>query len=232
MKHVERRAIGWLVRPVYIALALTFVGGITTIAAPAATSRPQKPLCVRRRCTDLQSDRSVRVFQANERNRAREEIFQSTYARWLPTGRVTALGDSAELFLGANLGSLVLAGRYVAYALDFERGQYGSSFDGWSIYRLNAQTGIKSTVCADVVEKCEGYQTSGPRLPGVTDVAVTSTGSIGWITSGSDEATASTFFVYELPAGSKTPKATDGPCWALVLDGCRWHPERADLMDV
>jgi hypothetical protein len=188
---------------------LAIAGSVAPAEASAAISHSRKPLCVRRRCRTLATSTHVRVFQATERSHQREEAFQSTYARWLPTDRVTAFGDYAgeSILPSVNLGPFALSGEHVAYALDGGDGGYGFSVDYWHIYRLNAKTGGKFSVCAYLAQACEGYDRPGPPLPGVTVVVVTPAGSIGWITSGREEATASTFSVYELPAGSKTAKA-------------------------
>ncbi len=175
-----------------------------------ARANAQQPLCVLHRCRTLGADASMRVFQATQRHLGREGPFQSTYARWLPTGRVTKLGDyvGESILPLISLKAFVISGEHLAYALDGGGGQYGFTSDSWTISRLRPRTGRRFSVCADpdAPEACESYEAGrGPSLPGVTDIVVTPAGSVAWITSGSELATSSTYSVYELAANSTKP---------------------------
>src|SRR5436190_19272639 len=93
-------------------LTIVALGG----GGAALGARHRQPLCVRHKCRPLAANAQIRVFQATPRHPA-IETFQSSFARWLPTGRVTPLGDHFEPEPGPSLGRLALAGQFAAYAL-------------------------------------------------------------------------------------------------------------------
>src|SRR5206468_8208611 len=79
-----------------------------------ATGKHRRPICVMYRCRTLAATAQVRVFQATNRHRGRERLFLSTFAKWLPSGRVTPLGDAVEEVRVTALRQVALAGRFVA----------------------------------------------------------------------------------------------------------------------
>src|SRR5437899_1436744 len=97
------------VRTMLVLLALVLValdGGATALGA-----RHRKPICVRYRCRTLAATAQIRVYQARNRPPARELPVLSSFARWLPTGRVTPLGDGVEVTSITQLRLLALSGR-------------------------------------------------------------------------------------------------------------------------
>lgn len=161
---------------VVFALALcgwAAVLGLTDSKSASAATRHKGPLCIVYRCTTLAADAQVRVYQATSRHPGREN-YESTFARWLSTGRVTALDDSAG-FGGAGLISLGLSGRYVAYALIEEGERYQGTGSTWAVVCLNAQSGHHEFESLSF----------GPKSQGVTDIVATPAGSVAWIEEGS-----------------------------------------------
>jgi hypothetical protein len=157
-------------------LAVVALGG----GGAALGARHGKRLCVRYMCRTLAATAQIRVFQATPRHPA-IETFQSSFARWLPTGRVTPLGDHFEPEPGPSLGRLALAGQFAAYAL-VVYGKYNYEGTVWRMVRLNVKTGHREHAEDD---RAEG---SGSCLggidylsPGITDVAVTPKGTTAWI---------------------------------------------------
>ena len=198
-------------------LALTLCGWVVVLglaqAAPAVAARHKRPVCVVFRCRTLAADVQVRVYQATSRHPGRES-HESTYARWLPSGRVTALGDNGTVVEGAVLKGLALSGRFVAYALGLAAERYPGGGTTWGIERLNAQTGHRESILPDG-EKGGGF---GEKSPGVTDIVATLAGSIAWIDDGSFQNPIGPLSsgsllplgskaVFELPPSSKTPTA-------------------------
>jgi hypothetical protein len=181
--------------PVLCLMIAVGVLGATPPSAPAAREGGhRRSLCARYECVTLMADAQVRVFQARSR-RASEGAFRSTFARWLPSGRVTALGDSAELG-GAALEALALTGGFVAYALGGAERSPGAG-RGEAVYRLDASSGRRTQVsCGGGSERTCGI---AANAPGVTDVAATSAGGIAWIVGGARSSTQA-FAVFLLPA--------------------------------
>jgi hypothetical protein len=189
-----------LLAPVLCLMITVGVLGVTPPSAPAARGGAHlRPLCARYECVTLMADAQVRVFQARER-RVSEGAFRSTYARWLPSGRVTALGDSAFAFAGSALEALALNGRFVAYALGGAERSPGAG-RGEAVYRLDANSGRRTQVsCSGGSERTCGI---AANEPGVTDMAVTSAGSVAWIVGGARSSTpfaVQPFAVYLLAA--------------------------------
>jgi hypothetical protein len=183
-------------------------------ASPVFAAAPTRAkLCKRFRCRTLAADVSVQVFQATARHPA-VAFHESTYAQWLPTGRVTPLGDFAGTPEGTALAGVrvVLAGRFAAYGLTLSAERYqGTSFTE-AVGRLNAQTGRRERFPANGAHG-PGF---GEKSPGVTDVVVTPKGSVAWIIDGSfQDPTRKTPVpgvvplgsraLYEVPAGSTMP---------------------------
>jgi hypothetical protein len=182
--------------------------------ASAAPLR-MRHLCSTHKCRTLAADAQVRVFQATAKHPGREN-YASTFAQWLPTRRVTALGDSARFEAPTLQGSPALAGRFVSYGLQItaERSP-GQGFEG-AVARLNVQTGRRESFEANGAQG-GGF---GENSPGVIDVAVTPAGSTAWIIDGSYQDPAGPHLpgpasvlplgsktVYEVLAGSKAPVA-------------------------
>lgn len=171
-----------------------------TAAAPAAAasrSAHHGPSCAHYKCVTLAADAQVRIFQARNR-RDSEGTFRSTFARWLSSGRITALGDHAEVG-GTALEALAVNGRFVAYALGGSERSPGAG-RGEAVYRLDAGSGRRTQVgCGGSERTCA----IAAKAPGVTDVATTSAGSVAWIVGGLQEST-QPFAVFVLPAGSAT----------------------------
>lgn len=168
-----------------LALALALCGwgacfGVLRPGSAGAATEHKRPVCVQYRCKTIAADAQVRVYQATSRHPGRE-THERTYAQWLPTGRVTALGDNGAGFEGAVLGRLAVAGRFVAYALGLSAERYAGSGTTWGVVRLNAQTGHRESVAPDG-EKGGGF---GEKSPGVTGVVATPAGSVAWVDDGS-----------------------------------------------
>ena len=165
------------------------------------------------RCETIAATAQIRVYQARTRRPAREEAFQSSFARWLRTGRVTPLGDNVKTTTVLELKRLALSGRFVADAMETcGKNECG----GWSISRVNAQTGRNeeatvSTATSELEnpnQHCVGAVP--PGAPGVTDLIVTAKGTVAWIIGGSIEGPTNlknlgSRTVCELPPRSKTP---------------------------
>jgi hypothetical protein len=182
--------------------------GLTDSVSASAATRHKRPVCVVYRCKTIAADAQVRVYQATSRHPGRE-TYESTYAQWLPTGRVRSLGDAAGVE-GASLISLDLSGRYVAYALGEAAERYQGDGSTWAVVRLNAQTGHRESVSLSFGEKSRG----------VTDIAATPAGSIAWIEEGSFQnpmgpplpgnesvLPPGSKAVFDLPPGSSVPQA-------------------------
>jgi hypothetical protein len=170
-------------RRVTIVVLVSFMASVgLLVVAPVLAAGPSRAkLCKRFRCRTLAADVSVQVFQTAARH-AEETFRQTTYAQWLPTGRVTALGDYAGTPEGTTLvGEVALTGRFAAYALALSAERYQGSGFTEAVGRLNAQTGKRERIPAN------GAQGGGlgEKSPGVTDVAVTPKGSVAWILDGS-----------------------------------------------
>jgi hypothetical protein len=196
--------------PVLLALALVALdGGGTAVGA-----RHRKPICVRYKCRTLAATAQIRVFQATNKHPAREVPYLSSFARWLPSGRVTPLGDGLEQTQGVFLERLALAGRFVADASTSvgKETMYEGQI-GWSVSRLNVETGRQEHARVpftpselDPNRRCNGFVPEG--APGVTDIAVTANGTVAWIVGGSIDnnlRNLSSRTVCELPPGSSVP---------------------------
>ncbi len=174
------------VKPLAQVLCLMVTVGILT-AHPAPAARAvasRRPLCARYKCVTLMADAQLRVFQAHNR-RSSEGAFRSTFARSLPSGHMTALGDSAELG-GTALEALALNGRFVAYALGGAERSPGAG-RGEAVYRLDADSGRRTQFgCGGGSERTCGI---AANAPGVTDIAATSAGSVAWIVDGARNST-------------------------------------------
>jgi hypothetical protein len=170
-----------------LAISVALLPG-TARAAPLRMRR----LCSIHKCRTLAADAQVRVFQATAKHPGREN-YASTFALWLPTGRVTALGDSGGFAAPTLEGSPALAGRFVAYGLQITAERYpGQGFE-CAVGRLDAQTGHRERLEANGAQG-GGF---GEDSPGVTDVTVTPAGSMAWIIDGS----------YQDPVGPHLPGA-------------------------
>ena len=142
----------------------------------AVGARHQKPLCVRYKCRTLAATAQIRVFQA-----AREESYVSSFARWLPSGRVTPLGDHFEPESGPSLGRFAIAGQFAAYAL-VVYGKYNYEGAVWRMVRLNVKTGHRERAEDDRAEGSGACLGGTDHLaPGITDVAVTPKGTTAWV---------------------------------------------------
>jgi hypothetical protein len=190
---------------VLMCLALSGVGvGI-------AGARPGRPTCVVYRCRTLAASAQIRVYQARNRHPAVEIPFLSSFARWLPTGRLTPLGDNVETTRILKLKLLALAGRFVADATE----SCGKEGCASSVARLNVQTGRRERATPSTASwelgnlngKCVG---GPPGALGVTDIIVTPSGTVAWIMGGSIEVPTNRVdlnsrTVCELPPKSSTP---------------------------
>jgi hypothetical protein len=179
MDQQIRKRVGTHIPLLWLAGGLCIFGPLAAPAYAKRTAVHRGSLCERHKCVTLAADAQVRVFQARNR-RSSEGAFRSTFARWLPTGRVTALGDSAELG-GAALEALALNGRFVAYALGGAERSPGAG-RGEAVYRLDTHSARRTQVsCGGGSERTCGI---AARAPAVTDIATTSAGSVAWIVGG------------------------------------------------
>ena len=180
--------------PVLLGFCLLAFGlaGVGVAATAFGKSPSKRPLCVRYKCTTLAADPQVGVYQAANKHRNREVEYQSSFARWIPSGRVTALGDYCN-FECVTLQKLALAGRFLLSAFTEGAERYPGSGvgGGWYLSLLNVQTGRRQKV--DPVGGKEGG--FGKGSPGVTDVVVTPAGTAAWIIDGE----------YQNPTGPSLP---------------------------
>lgn len=206
--HPYRRSIALLV----LCLATLGAIGIQTAPFVSAKSRPGRRLCMRYSCRTLAADPQVRIFQAISRHPGLY-AYQSTFARWLPSGHLTALGDSLAEFEGPSLRGLALSGRFAAYGLQLNAERYPGEGVSYAIIRLNIQRGHRERVPAN--------GPTGGRLGedslGLTDIVATPAGTVAWIIDGSFLSDGKTpppgsmpvplgsKALWELPARSKTP---------------------------
>jgi hypothetical protein len=174
---------------------------IASVGFPGTTlaeTKHARSRCAVYRCTTLARDAQVRVVQVRARHQI-ERGYQSTFAEWLPGRRTTPLGDRLGTTTAVNLGPLALSGRFVAYALQSIAKEGPSS---WRVCRLDARSGRRESV--EAVGPAENaYE---PGAPGVTDVVVTSAGSVAWLAGGAG-AHPGVYTVFELARGSMTPTA-------------------------
>jgi hypothetical protein len=175
---------------------MCIVSGLGIWVGVEAASGFAGPSCKRYRCSTLAADAFVKVFQARNRHLGREVLYQSSFVRWLPGGRVTALGDQFEPG-GRVLTRLALTGRFVAAAIET-----ASKAPPFSIhvYRVNAATGSKDVVPAVPA----GEDEFGENARGVTDIVVTRAGTVAWLV-GETVDMPGISRVFELPPGSRQP---------------------------
>jgi hypothetical protein len=167
-------------------------GVMPALVAPALAGGPRRDVCVQYRCKTVAADVTVKVVQARNRHPAREATFEASFARWQPTGRVTAVGDS--FFEGRALRRLALSGRFVAAAIE---GFAKEPPSAWRVSRLDARTGKREVVSAVPPSENQFELHS----PGVTDICVTPAGSITWIVAPT-AGTPGVWRVVEIAAGS------------------------------
>jgi hypothetical protein len=179
----ERRLAAVLV----FALAI----GVAPSVAPAIASHVP-PSCALHVCSTLDESLQVRVF--NERSRPGHVTFDSSFAEWLPSRRVTPLGDFAESVEALRVTRSVLTGRWLGYVLE----DFSEQDHGYMIYRLNVRTGQREHVRATPASEGEFVATHS----GVSDMAETSMGTVAWIEGGS-VASPDTYRVFEWPPGAK-----------------------------
>ena len=146
--------------------------------AAAAPVREQR-LCSVHRCTTLVANSNIRVFRATAKHPNRES-YESTFAEWLPSGRVTALAGEGGFGEGSVRIGPVVSGRFVAYAVLVEVARYAGAGFGEDVRRLNAQTGRREGTPA---HGKKGTVFPGASL-GVTQVVVTPAGSVAWMIEG------------------------------------------------
>jgi hypothetical protein len=162
---------------------------------------PPRNLCSKYRCTTIAADSKVQVYKATSRHPGRE-TYDATFARWLPTGRVTSLGEFAgEVDSGATVypAEVSVAGAFIAYGLlESKTGKYPGSGFAQAVYRLNVRTGRRERTPAAGA----GGTIFGEKSLGATDIVLTPAGSVAWIVDGSynDPSNPHTL----LPLGSKT----------------------------
>jgi hypothetical protein len=134
----------------------------------------------------------------------REPIrYRPTFAIWLPTRRISALGDvDEEGYVNPQLTRYALAGEYLAYTLPV----YVPHAEGlrWQIIRLNvrsaqqekARRNVHGCLVEDADEDFDAHK--------VEDIAVTSAGRVAWI-FGSYSSSPPNYWVCDLPPGSCSP---------------------------
>jgi len=194
--HVSRTTVPRLLLAVMCGLC---VAGYSQREAAAAAPLRERDICTAHKCRTLTSNAEVRVFQATARHPDRE-AYTSTFAQWLPTGRVTALGDNSAVFEGVALkGAPVLMGSYVAYVLRVESGRNADSGFSEEVGRLDVRAGRRELKPSD--GRSGGAFESGSA--GVTQVAVTPAGSVAWMIAGSFANPDG-----QLPAPGETPPAS------------------------
>jgi hypothetical protein len=167
-------------------------GIVPALQAPTAAGGARRDVCLQYRCKTLAADVTVNVFQAHNRHPAREPAYEASFVRWLPTGRVTAIGDS--FFEGRALRRLALSGRFIAVAIE---GFAREPPSAWRVSRLDARTGKREVVSA--VPPTENQFEL--HSPGVTDICVTPAGSVAWIVAPT-AGTPGVWWVLDIAAGS------------------------------
>jgi hypothetical protein len=187
------------------------VAAVMPAAASAHSRRSQREqkICSTYRCRTVVATAQVRIFHAQDET----QEYDSTFAEWLPTGRVTLLWDEAGFGAGGLLSpmlpGIVVSGRFAGYGIINSVDRYTGGF-GERVARVNVQTGREQGWEANS-KAGSGFL---PNSPGITDVVATPAGSIAWIIDGSfDDPTGQTFevtppdskVVYVVPSGSTTP---------------------------
>jgi hypothetical protein len=122
-----------------VACAVLIAAASQCGAAAAAPMREQR-LCSVHRCTTLVASSNIRVFRATAKHPDRES-YETTFAEWLPSGRVTALAGEGGFGESSVQGSPAVSGRFVAYAIIVVPGRGPGTGFGEDVARLNVQTG-------------------------------------------------------------------------------------------
>ena len=180
----------------YAAVTIWFGSG----AAGAYGASSESRICSAYRCATVVAGTEVRVFKATAR-REQQTPSSIIFAQWLPTGRLTTLGNS-----NAGEGTVsrfAVAGRFLAYAQETVEEDEPDGFAETAIL-LNAQTGRARTMPVTGFEE---------RSRGVVQVVLTAAGSLAWMIEGvfsNPMAGTSTGplpgrAVYALQAGAKQP---------------------------
>jgi hypothetical protein len=190
-------------------LAATAVSVSSMESASAARRHGhRRPPCLGYRCVTVAADAVVQVFQRRVKHPDREVLEgPETFARWLPSGRVTALGDYSGGLAGlpgTSLGPLRLDGRFVAYVLRPEGPKYPGSGHSEELKRLNVASGWRLSIGCRGPAACDFPDID----PGVNDIGILATGAMGWIVSSFYEQPAlqpEVHEVWELPAHATQP---------------------------
>lgn len=134
-------------------------------------------------CRTILANSRVRVYQVTPKPPREPVSYEKTYALWLPTHRVTPLGDQrVEGFHEPEAQRIALAGEYVGYALTGSAVFREESDEGltWQVWRLDARTGRAEKVARKY--KCVAADLSESwNAPGVTRLLLTSHGAMAWI---------------------------------------------------
>jgi hypothetical protein len=186
----SRRASRPRCRVVLVCTAVALSASATNAVA-AATGR--EPSCRVRKCRTLVANRQAVVFLAVNRS-GKELPYRSSFVRWVPSGRVTRLGDEEPgVDIAISISRPVVAARFVGYALQI----FSHSEQTAMVCRLDAQRGHRQCVFADQnVEGAEGGR--------VQDLVLTPGGTVAWI-AGGPGSRVPVHDVYELLPGAKVP---------------------------
>jgi hypothetical protein len=146
----------------------------------SAARLSEKHICKVRSCRTLVANDDIRIFRASARRSVREGEYRSTFAEWLPRHRLRLLADEEGLGASEVEGTPALAGEFAAYALLVGEGRYPGESRSMILVRLNVKTGDVTVASANGSHGAEIGHTSR----GVTDVCVTTAGSIAWMIEG------------------------------------------------
>jgi hypothetical protein len=194
-------------RPTRRFVSLVLLIAVCLAAQPAAAGFYRPRGCITfYLCHTTLSRRHVRVYQVVPRPPREPVNYDETYALWLPSHRVTALGDKVEEGnTEPGLARISLGGEYVAYALTGSSVFREESAEGltWQIWRLNVKTGRDEKVRRE--HKCVAADLSeGWDAPGVSDLLVTPQGTMAWM-FGSYNTFPTSYRVCVTPPGTTSP---------------------------
>jgi hypothetical protein len=174
-------------RPIAIfagtALPLLLSAALACAASAAATPRRARQLCRTGHCHTIEESREARLFRVTLMPRGYVS-YNVVYGEDRRTGRVTTvLGGEVEAQPEIELP--VINGTYAAAVL-VRSGKYNEEGALVSIERVDLRTGRREITARPTSAPSEGRCDGGSpyKAPGITDLLVTSKGTVAWIIGG------------------------------------------------